>query len=494
MPLGILEPVSADKVVGTVFLNDASEVSAIHEHWSRLKHGTGKYEHIILAPQPSSDPNDPLNWPRSERILIAGSLLLGTILHGSCSGPLLAAGTYQISLDLKAPVEDVALLAGYNLLSTGAAAPLVSVLSRKYGKRPQYLAASSLAIVAVVVAETARTYPQLLASRIVHGFSTAAYESIVMASIGDLFFVHERGQIISVAQFLLAAVSNGCSIIAGVITARLGWPYNYHILLPFIIVQLLLVVLFCPETSYERQIPSDFNVDSRTGEAGQSTKYHKSHAKEVNFANLKELHMPRMVVVAPVNRDSFFKRMRPFSFKAKDFRVLRDFLALCVILLNLGALFNIVVSGLIIAWYVGITVLVSVLLAAPPYAYTSAEIGYASTGPFIGGVMGFLFMAMVAEPLNNYLIKRNRGVYEPEFRLPLMSVGTAFAVGGLIGVGRSLQTCQSIYVLVTLWGVTLFGITIITIACGQYALDAWRPHSTEIFIMNAAFKNFFFYG
>lgn len=29
----------------------------------RLKHGTGKFSHILLVPQPSDSPNDPLNWP-----------------------------------------------------------------------------------------------------------------------------------------------------------------------------------------------------------------------------------------------------------------------------------------------------------------------------------------------------------------------------------------------------------------------------------------------
>lgn len=27
----------------------------------QLKHGKGRYSHVILVPQPSDDPNDPLN-------------------------------------------------------------------------------------------------------------------------------------------------------------------------------------------------------------------------------------------------------------------------------------------------------------------------------------------------------------------------------------------------------------------------------------------------
>lgn len=46
-----------------------------------LKHGTGKESHIVLAPQPSEDPNDPLNWPMWRKELIIGILCLGAMLN-----------------------------------------------------------------------------------------------------------------------------------------------------------------------------------------------------------------------------------------------------------------------------------------------------------------------------------------------------------------------------------------------------------------------------
>jgi predicted MFS family arabinose efflux permease len=52
-------------------------------------------------------------------------------------------------------------------------------------------------------------YNSLLAARIVTGFSTSAYESVIIAAIGDLFFVHQRGLRISLVNFVLAGISNG---------------------------------------------------------------------------------------------------------------------------------------------------------------------------------------------------------------------------------------------------------------------------------------------
>lgn len=51
------------------------------ENTQRLKHGTGKSAHIVLSPQPSNDPNDPLNFPKWKKDMIIGILTFGTMLN-----------------------------------------------------------------------------------------------------------------------------------------------------------------------------------------------------------------------------------------------------------------------------------------------------------------------------------------------------------------------------------------------------------------------------
>ncbi len=81
MGLGIQEPKHETHVAGTVLLDDAYSSST--RNTQTLKHSTGSDAHIILAPQPSNDPNDPLNWSYFERHLILGILCFGTIVHGA---------------------------------------------------------------------------------------------------------------------------------------------------------------------------------------------------------------------------------------------------------------------------------------------------------------------------------------------------------------------------------------------------------------------------
>ena len=84
MGFGVLEPTRGGHVPGTVLLDqDAAHSSDTTSH---LKHASGKNSHIILAPQPSEDPNDPLNWSTFQKHFVLGIIMFGTIVH--CAAPV----------------------------------------------------------------------------------------------------------------------------------------------------------------------------------------------------------------------------------------------------------------------------------------------------------------------------------------------------------------------------------------------------------------------
>lgn len=68
MGLGILEDAHLVHVPGTCLFNDDPNAVALSAYegvdLSALKHAPGRDSHIVLVPQPTDDPNDPLNWPR----------------------------------------------------------------------------------------------------------------------------------------------------------------------------------------------------------------------------------------------------------------------------------------------------------------------------------------------------------------------------------------------------------------------------------------------
>lgn len=81
MGLGVIEPTNAGHVSGTVLLDQQAAHS--EQQTGRLKHGTGKNSHIVLAPQPSEDPNDPLNWSSVKKHFVLSVIFFGVIIRKS---------------------------------------------------------------------------------------------------------------------------------------------------------------------------------------------------------------------------------------------------------------------------------------------------------------------------------------------------------------------------------------------------------------------------
>ncbi|KAI1610620.1 major facilitator superfamily domain-containing protein [Exophiala viscosa] len=500
MGLGILESSTPGHVPGTVLLDQIAAHS--EQQTGRLKHGSGKAANLVLAPQPSEDPNDPLNWSSWKKHMVLAVIFFGVVIHGCVPSPLLNAGVVEVAADLKRTPTAVAQISGYMLLCTGAVGPFVSAIGRKYGKRPVYVVSSLFGTLGIIISESASGYSTLLAGRILQGVGIAAYEALVIATIGDIFFVHERGPRVAVAMFLLAAISNGVSIIAGVITANLGWHYNFYICLPFGALQTILVILFAPETMYRRR--AIYEIDTAGSEENleklaQVEMRHVEHSRDISpDGESKDIERTTTAISSVGSipaKKTFVQELALYTGTYVDDPLWKMVVASVAILLNVGCLYQIVMTGLIIAWYVAVAITSGVIFASPPYLLGSATIGYMSAGPLIGGFFGALFPFFTAEPLVKFMTKRNRGVYEPEFcLLPVMSIGMVCAVAGLAGWGRVVSQGASIYLVCFLWGVMLFGMTTIASFCTQWSLDAYRQHSTELFIMNMVFKNFFFYG
>jgi MFS family permease len=204
MPLGILEP-RAKKVPGTA--------NVLDQEWKRdptLKRD--KTGNIILVPQPSEDPNDPLvcstdanyrrganrqrqNWPLWQRDLML-LLLCVVAAVATTASPLVAANSVVLAIVFKVKFQEAALLTAYHLCGVGVASWLFVPLARVWGKRHVFLVGALLMTAASAWGgSTQRTlnYKSLIWARVVQGIALAPFESLVNDVVGDLYFVHERG-------------------------------------------------------------------------------------------------------------------------------------------------------------------------------------------------------------------------------------------------------------------------------------------------------------
>lgn len=93
MGLGVLEDRKLEHVPGTALLSDM--IGAANDHHqgnldtSLLRHAKGRDADIVLVPQPSKSPNDPLNWPLWKKDLMLFIICIDTAVVGAWVCPLL---------------------------------------------------------------------------------------------------------------------------------------------------------------------------------------------------------------------------------------------------------------------------------------------------------------------------------------------------------------------------------------------------------------------
>ncbi|KAM0328719.1 hypothetical protein ACHAQA_005132 [Verticillium albo-atrum] len=498
MALGILEPRDGHHVPGTVTLDQAA-ANNMTDHQvgtgaSDLKFASGKHSNLVLVPQPSNDPNDPLNWSKARKGVIFAIILMGTAFLCVIPAPMLNAGIVEVAGDLQRSFTEIAQLNGYMLLAIGAVSPFVSAIARKYGKRPVFVVSSIVGLAGCLTGQSAKSYNTLVAGRMLQGLGASAYESLCTAVVADLYFVHERGLYVALVIFFLSSLSNAVSILAGLITTNLGWRFNFYILLPFVALQTILVILFVPETTYNRsavynidRVASDTALPCEGGDSLEKGPQNSHDEMGGQDTTVEDAATPKPLTF--VQQLSLY-RGTPFTEKSLLAMVAASF----AIMANVIASYNILISGLIMAWFVAMSVLAGVMFAGPPWLFSAAAVGFVSAGPLIGGALATVLLVWASDSSMRWMTRRNNGVFEPEFRLPLAVIGGIFSVAGLTGFGHAIQDQRSIYAIATIWGVTLFGMSICSSITMMYAVDSHPAHSVEIFVMNITFKNFFFYG
>lgn len=206
-------------------------------------------------------------------ILIVG---FGSCLTAATMSPLLNSGLAIIAAEFGVSIGNITLVSGYQLLVVACSGPLVSACSRKWGKRPCFLISTAFGLIGTIVGSATSSYNGLLACRIIQGFSISAYESLIISLVGDLYFVHERGPYMAGTQFCLSAVNNFSSVVSGAIMNGLGWRYLFHILNACLGFQMILLFLFCPETTYirDRRYEIDTLASGNLDELADSEKRH----------------------------------------------------------------------------------------------------------------------------------------------------------------------------------------------------------------------------
>jgi len=159
----------------------------------------------------------------------------------------------------------------------------------------------------------------------------------------------------------------------------------------------------CPETTYNRE--TVYNIDQVENED-----FEKLAAREHRISK-PEGDQPGSSSDAIIpKKKSYWQTIKPWSGIYSHDNIIKLVLTSFVTLLNIGALYTIVTSGLLVAWYVAVSFVIAGIFSPPPYLFTAAQVGYLSAGPFIGGLLASIFMAFINDPIIRFCTRRNSGV------------------------------------------------------------------------------------
>ncbi|KAI9714508.1 MAG: hypothetical protein M1820_000469 [Bogoriella megaspora] len=499
MGLGILEDNKLEHVPGTATLEeeklqlDESQIEATGLKCDR----TGKHP-IILVPQPSDDPNDPLNWPLWKRDLILFILSLLSVIASTLS-PLLAADTFSLTFAFHhRTFTDMALLTGYHLLGVAVAGVLIVPSARVWGKRHLYLLGTVFLIFSSAWGGgSGLHYKSLLWARIFQGVALAPFEALVNASVGDLYFVHERGKRMALSNLSLFGGAFFTPVIVGKIAHTLGWQWTFYFVAIFSGALFPIVILFVPETAYRRS--EHLNIDTatilrrlneNTGQPSQQTSTigssHGYYGKSAGVSEISDQPVPPATA-------SFRQTLLPFNGRKTDENFFKLVLRPFPLFFQPGILWACLIQGTLIGWTVLIGIVLAAIMFGPPLFFDEVKTGYMYTGAFIGALVGFALAGLIADSSAKWLTKLNKGVFEPEFRLVLVIPQLILGCTGLYGFGIVTNNIAKYH---WFWPDFFFafevaGMVLGAVASALYVVDAHRDIAVEGFTCLMIFKNIF---
>ncbi|KIE00041.1 MFS transporter, partial [Metarhizium majus ARSEF 297] len=440
---------------------------------------------MILVPTPSSDPNDPLNWPRWKKNYIAVVLCIAIAMcNFLAAGPTIAIVDTAIDFFPDAmktnslttyAIPKVAYFFTTTALLQGTGNLFWVPMANKWGRRPVYIFSYLIYFGTSVWLIFDKSYGGFLAARILMGFGAGAAETIAPISIADIFFLHQRGRIMSLYTCFLSIGVAGGLVISGLITINHTWRTIYQVGSALVGFVLLLAIFTLPETAY----PREKVIDTHSAGPTDETRSRGSSSSEVEAGSKtvpkKRTYLQSLkIFCGTLTEENFFRIViRPFG-----------------LILLPPVLWAALVQAATIGFLVAVTSNVDPAFEQT-YHFEPYQVGLCFISAIIGSLLGIPAGGLFGDIVADHLTKRNGGIREPEMRLPAVTLSVLTSPLALVLYGVGIEhklhwICPTIGL-----GLLNFSITQATNICLVYVIDAYRPVAGEVTLAVMGFKSLF---
>ncbi|KAF4762342.1 hypothetical protein HAV15_005370 [Penicillium sp. str.  len=439
---------------GTEILFDDSDNGSISERLHQMKHRETGDGRMLLVPQPSmDDPNDPLNWSTTKKSLTFFNGCWFAFM-GAITGPIMAAGMMQLSVTFGKSLQELTYANGACLINQGVWNFVWMPFAVKYGRRPIYIFSNLLMAIACVWLAVAsiKTYTAFLVGRAFLGAFQAPIESIVPSTVTDMFFLHNRGELIAIYGLSVLGGNELGPMFSGFIVQALGMNWAFWVVAMFVGASLISMFFFMPETKFCGPRPDPFQPTTVNADKDQVL-VQKSSA---------------------VPKKTFVQELKFWNSGDPDVNLLHVFLRPFVLLAYPTVLWSCCIYGMALSWNVILGASVAQLFAPHPYGFNSSDQGLFFLSPFIGSLFGVFFSGPGGDWIATFFTKRNNGVREPEMRLPTCLLAAFFTFFGALWFGLSYEHQMNWEMPVVGAGVLSIGSQMGTTLGMNYALDCHK--------------------
>ncbi|KIH87539.1 hypothetical protein SPBR_04914 [Sporothrix brasiliensis 5110] len=408
------------------------------------KHG------IALVPQPSDDPEDPLNWSFAKKHAAMFILALESLLV-KFSATLIAPGAHSLAAQFHTAASKATYIGSAPSILYAIAPFFWIPLSHRVGRRPVLLASQVIALVAAIGVARSGSYAQALGCRMVMGFGGSAGLCIGPAAISDMFFLHEKGSRMGVNSILLVVAPYVGGVAGGAIQQNptLGWRWSMYVSAITYAVQLTGQFCLVPETIYER---------------GGHRHHPHSVARRFGFRTPTN----------PTGESWLQTFRRPYAMFVYPAVVVPSFWVSTAVMTEVAN-----TAGFTLNF--GIT---------SRFHFTTAQVGYCFLSGLIGAFSGELLAGPLCDLLVRRALKKEHG-WRAETLLVLSVTGLVTIVAGLLVYGIQLQGSAPGDWASPLAGMILFvfGQEIIVTVVMTYMTDCYPDQAAEVAIVFQFFFN-----
>ncbi|KAF2109260.1 major facilitator superfamily domain-containing protein [Lophiotrema nucula] len=452
----------------------------------QLQNATGA---DILVPAPSkTDPNDPLRWPRWKKHVAFSSVCAFTFLTNYAIGGL-APAFYILSIEFDKSMTETSHLLLWPILVLGLFNFFWVPVANYFGKRPVFVFASLLLCVCYVWGATASSFKSLLWSNIIAAFAGSSTEALGAAIVNDLYFLHERGAKMGIYMNAISGGNTLGPLICGFVVQSLGWRWHKWMAVIFTGVNFIAVLLFVPETRYDRDLSqAQFNNGSAS-ESQEDVDIEKTLSGEVKevIQRSSDDHIPQLP------KKTFLQDFQLLSGTPKT-NLMKMFVRPWPMIVYPAVIYSFLCYSISLVVVVAVNILNPFVLQAPPYNWKPQINGLIN----IPGLLGNLFGAWAGGDLVDIFVRnrtrKNHGIFEPESRLYLLIIPFLLTSSGCLVFGYGVQRTLS-------WVALFFGYGMVSVALAAcptitmaYVSDSLLPVNSDALLLVNGLKNIVAFG